>query len=316
MSMPGSIVVGLEQGVVALLGSKSTHMLLKITGTDELILLSTALMVATRAVPASTPLLGRVSATMTQIFFTIALNTILGAVVVPGDPGVSCVNLLGVFFLGASVGQERTSVTAQYLLVSNLSTALQGFGGESLALAWALAFVPHAMGWESSLANLAQLITVETLSAWSMRIIPRSLLLPSTLLLLFLLAPFTEEFPPLQRMYRFAVFAVSNDLQLHAIAPWVLAVVLWALWNFEPDAVSKRFASVAGANMGVLVLLDAMKFAMDNDPAPTLMALLITIQIFEDPTCEKKSARSGVVPAPAPTNTHACSPPRGTPPTP
>jgi hypothetical protein len=281
MSMPASIVAGLEQGVVTLLGSKSTHMLLQFTEQSELILLSTALMVATRAIPASTPLLGRVSSTMSQILFTIALNTILGAVVVRGDPGVSCVNLLGVFFLGASIGQESASITAQYLLVANLSTALQGFGADALVLAWALAFVPHAMGWESSLATLAQLVTVETLSTWSMRIIPESFLLPSTILLLYLLAPFTADFPALQRMYRFAVFAVSNDMQLHAIPPWMLAVVLWALWRTEPDQVSKRFASIAGANMAVLVLLDAMTFAMDNDPAPTLMTLLVSIQIFE-----------------------------------
>ena len=282
-SMPASIVTGLEQGVVTLLGSKSTRTLLQFTPPDELVLLCVGLMVASRAVPSGTPLVGRVSATMTQIFYTIALNTILGAVVVPGDPGVSCVNLLGVFFLGASVGQEGASVTAQYLLVANLSAALQGFNGEALALAWALAFVPHTMGWgDSSLAQLAQLVTVETLSTWSMRIIPRAFLLPSTVLLLYLLAPFTEEFPALKRMYRFAVFAVSNDMQrLHGAPPWMLAAALWALWNVEPDPVSRRFAAIAGGNVGVLVLLDAMQFAMDNDPAPTLVALLIAIQIFE-----------------------------------
>lgn len=286
-SMPLSIVTGLEQGVVALLGSKSTRTLLRFTPPDELVLLCVGLMVATRAVPSGTPLVGRVSAAMTQIFYTIALNTILGAVVVPGDPGVSCVNLLGVFFLGASVGQEGASVTAQYLLVANLSTALQGFGGEALALAWALAFVPHAMGWDSSLTQLAQLVTVETLSTWSMQIIPRAFLLPTTVLLLYLLAPFAEDFPALRRMYRFAVFAVSNDTQLHAAPPWILAAALWALWNVEPDPVSRRFAAIAGGNVGVLVLLDAMQFAMDNDPAPTLVALLITIQIFEERVPEK-----------------------------
>lgn len=281
-SMPMSIVTGLDQGIVALLGSKSTQTLLRFTPAGELVLLCAGLMVATRAVPSGTPLMGRVSATMTQIFYTIALNAVLGAVVVPGDPGVSCVNLLGVFFLGASVGQEGASVTAQYLLVSNLSTALQGFGEGALALAWALAFVPHAMGWDSSLAQLAQLVTVETFSSWSMRIIPQSFLLPSTIVLLYLLAPFTERFPALNRMYRFAVFAVSREMRLHAIPPWMLAAALWALWNVEPDPVSRRFAAVAGGTVGVLVLMDAMQFAMDNDPAPTLVALLISIQLFEE----------------------------------
>lgn len=275
------MVMGLEQGVITLLGSKSTRTLLQLAAPNELILLCCALMAVIQAIPRQTPLLGRVSTMMTQVLFTIALNTMLGAVVIPNDVGVSCVNLLAVFFMGAALEQGSCSMTAQYLLVSNLSETLRDIRGETLAFAWALAFVPHAMGWESSLVGLAQLVTVETLSAWLLGLIPQSFLLPTTILLLYLLSPFTEEFPALQRMYRFAVFAVSNDMQLHAIQPWILTTVLWALWNLEPDPISKRFAAMAGANMGVLLLLEAMQFAMDNDPAPTLMTLLIAIQILE-----------------------------------
>jgi hypothetical protein len=50
-----------------------------------------------------------------------------------------------------------------------------------------------------------------------------------------------------------------------------------------PNATHRRWlAAVAGINIGVLALLDAMRFAMDADPAPTLLALLVSVQILEE----------------------------------
>ena len=60
---------------------------------------------------------------------------------------------------------------------------------------------------------------------------------------------------------------------------WLVAAGLWALWLAEPDPVSKRLAAIAGRSVAVLAVLDAMRFAMDNDPAPLLIALLVAIQI-------------------------------------
>ena len=52
------------------------------------------------------------------------------------------------------------------------------------------------------------------------------------------------------------------------------------MWQLEPDPVSRRLASVAGCNLAVLVVLDAARFAVDNDPAPTLLAILIAIHVL------------------------------------
>jgi hypothetical protein len=38
---------------------------------------------------------------------------------------------------------------------------------------------------------------------------------------------------------------------------------------------------VAGVNIAVLVVLDALRFATDNDPFPTLIALLTAVRILE-----------------------------------
>jgi hypothetical protein len=99
---------------------------------------------------------------------------------------------------------------------------------------------------------------------------------------LYMWAPFAEQFPVLNRLYRFAVFAVSRDTHFSAIPPWLLAVALWALWQAEDEPVGKRLASAAGTNMAVAATLEALRFAMDDDPAPTLVSLLLVIRILEN----------------------------------
>jgi len=147
--------------------------------------------------------------------------------------------------------------------------------------------------WDwADLADLAQLVTVETWSTWFRSSLPSTLLLPSTLIVLYLSAPFIQEFPLLQRLFRFAVFAISRDRQLQQVPPWLIASGLWALWQLETEAVAKSLAATAGTNAAVLALLDAMRFAMNNDPAPTLLALLVTIRIYEDVIQETKKPQT------------------------
>jgi hypothetical protein len=183
-----------------------------------------------------------------------------------------------VFFWGGALDPDGAiSVTAQYLLVSTL---VQRLGAEPLMpFAWALAFAP---GLGSDATELAQLVLAESTNAWLRAWMPASLLLPSAAVLLYLCAPFTEQFPALGRVYRFAVFALTNDAALAHSPAWLVAVGLWALWQAEPDRVSKRLAAVAGCNFAVLVALDAMQFAADNDPAIMLVALAVAIRIGEE----------------------------------
>jgi hypothetical protein len=289
-NMHAYVATGVEQGVAALLGSKSTAELLKLVSHQELILMSTALATTASCVAhaRTVPVAGRVSSLLQQVFTTIALNTALEAVAVPRDPGITCVNLLGIFFFfGYALHQEGVSLTAQYVLVAHLTTALERFRAkeETLAAAWALAVVPPLLGIGSELVGLAQLVTVETYMDWVRSTLPQNTLLASSILLLYLTAPFAEQFPILRRMYRFAVFAVANDRQMHAIPPWVVAAGMWGLWLADGvcggGAVGRAFLAAAGANVAVLVVLDAARFALDNDPALTLLSILISIRILE-----------------------------------
>jgi hypothetical protein len=277
-----SLVMGLEQGIIALLGSKSTGALLRLVPASDLILACFALITVLHAVPETLPVFGKVSTLISHVLSTVALNTLLQWVSTGSDPPLACFNLLAVFFLAESLtpGAELT-LTAQYLLVASLSTSLRAFGhGEVLPVAWAISAVPESY-LPKDLTALAQLVTVESLSAGLQDWLPASLLLPSTVIVLYLFAPFMEKFPALGRLYRFAVFAISTDVNFATVPPWLVGAGLWGLWQVEPDPVSKRLAAVAGSNLVVLTLLDAMRFAVDNDPALILVTLLVSIRILE-----------------------------------
>ena len=282
MAHGNALSMGLEQGVLTLLGSKSSVALLRVLPHADLVLACCALIAALRSVPAAAPVLGRVSGLLLHALSTIALNSFMAGVSDGVDTPLACLNLLAVFFLGRVLDRDGGfALTAQYLLVSNLSIAARGFHhGEALPLAWALAFVP-AGPIPSDVAEVAQLVTVESFSAWLRGTLPNGLLLASTAALLYLFAPFLEEFPALGRLYRFAVFALSNDPALASVPPWLVAAGLWALWQADTDPVGRRLSALAGCNFFILSTLDALRFAMDNDPAPVLLSLLAAIQILE-----------------------------------
>lgn len=279
-----ALAAGLEQGVLVLLGSKSTAALLRhAQHPSDLVLACCSLAALLHAVPPRAAVAGRVSGVMARVLSTIALNTVLQWVSADTDAPLACAGLLAVFFWGQALDPDgQMTMTAQYLLVASLSSALRGFHrGEALAIAWILAFAPRSSQLPPDAGQLAQLVTAESLSAWLREWFPPSLLLPSTAALLYLCAPFAEEFPALQRVYRFAVFAFTADPHLALTPTWLLGAGLWALWQAEPEPVSRRLAAIAGCNAAVLATLDALRFAMDADPAPTLLALLVAVQILE-----------------------------------
>jgi hypothetical protein len=271
-----AMVTGLEQGMLALLGSKSASALRRLVPAADLALACLALVAILRAAPRRAAVLGRASGLMAQVLFSTALDAVLRGVSATQDGGLACVSLLAIFYWGGALDPHgELSTTAQYLLVASLTDRLRG-SQPALFTAWAAAFSPAV---PADVSGLAQLVTIETLNLWLREWMPPSLLLPSAAVLLYLCAPFTGEFPALNRLYRFAVFALANDAAFASAPTWLVAAGLWALWQAEPDPVSKRLAAIAGRSVAVLAVLDAMRFAMDNDPAPLLIALLVALQI-------------------------------------
>lgn len=288
------LALGVEQGMLALLGSKSTQALLRhAPHPSDLVLACCAFTAVLHAVPPRTAVASRVSHVMIQVLFTIALNTLLEWVSTGADIPLACASLLAVFIAARTLDPGgQISQTAQYLLAAKLCEIMRGTDrGELLAVAWVLAFPSRHSLLPPDAIQLAQLVTAESLSAWLRGWFPPSLLLPSTAVLLYLCAPFVDAFPALQRVYRFAVFAFTADTQLALVPLWLLGAALWALWQIEADPVSRRLAAIAGCNTAVLVVLDAMRFAMDADPAPTLLALLVAVQIWEEARSRESNDR-------------------------
>ncbi len=297
--LPMFMVTGVEQGVVALLGTKSSEKLRTLFSHEDLLLGIAALIVLTWSIPKSAPVAGRVSSLMHQVLVTIGLDTLLSAVSLPQDQFTTCFNLLAVFFAGAAVHQEDPCMATQYVLVSRLTDVIQGFQGEALAVAWTVSVIPETLGVTGSLLSLAQLTTVETFMGRVRATLPKETLLPAALLLLYLTAPFVAQFSLLKRMYRFAVFAVTNDQQIHAIPLWLVVVGCWVAWLADPRPTSaaRTFAANTAANVGVVAVLDSARFALDNDPVVALLSILIAFQILESPVCPppdptKKSAKA------------------------
>jgi hypothetical protein len=270
-----AVTAGLEQGMLALLGSKSAAALRRVVGAPDLALACLALVAILRAAPPRAAVLGRVSALVAQVLLTTALDAVLRGVAATQDEGLACVSLLAIYYWGGALDPDgRLSTAAQYLLVAALSARFLRQPALLLA-AWALA--PGVL--PADVAGLAQLVTVETANQWLRDWMPASLLVPSAAVLLYLCAPFAGELPALDRLYRFAVFALANDAAFAGAPAWLVAAGLWALWQAEPDPVSKRLAAVAGRSVAVLAVLDAMRLALDNDPGPVLVALLVAVQI-------------------------------------
>lgn len=272
------VISELDRGLVALLSSKSSEALLRFAGGEQVVFFCISLTALFRAVPSNWHVIGRISVEMTQTLLSIAYNIVLQEVASSLDAGLDSVILLAVYFWSDALDPTAWfSTTAEYLLVSVLAGKLQG---QALLLAWAIAFIPRQL-IPSNVTSIAQLLVTQTLTDFLALWMPRSLLVLSTVIMLYLCAPFTEILPVIHRLYRFSVFALFNDSNLLGVPSWLIAAVLWAIWQTEPEPIARRLVLVAGVNISVLVVLDAMRFATDNDPFPTLIALLTAVRIVE-----------------------------------
>jgi hypothetical protein len=279
------IAIGLEQGLNALISSKATQALVRLSASPtDAVFFCLSLAVLHRALsPRRPPIVWRVADITDQILFSVALNTVLHWVSNERDPLLSATSLLAVHSWAQALDRDgQISTAAQYLLVARLSALVDGFHqADILAAAWVLAFAPTGY-FPSDIAALAQLVTVESLNTWLQEWFPRSLLMPSTALVLYLCAPFIDEFPTLQRVYRFAVFALTSEAQLAGLPPWLLTVALWVAWRVDSEPVSRRLLAIAGTNLATLTILDASRFAMDDDPVPTLIGAYLVVKILEE----------------------------------
>ena len=238
--LPLSAAHGLETGMWAALGRATSGSLLRAVPPHDLTLFCWTALVLAKGLP-DVFLVRRVSRIFVRAFYSIAVRASLQSAVMPGDTGLTLVNLLSLYLLASTVHQDSFEGSAQYHLVSCVAQCLRTLGGAAL---------------------------------------PPTQVFLAVVLLLYLTFPFAALCPPLLNLYAYAVYAATTDAQLRSLPLWELAYALALVWRFSPDPVSARVASVAGGSVLVQLLLSWLQPAMQNDPFLVLLAVLMAIDIL------------------------------------
>ncbi len=294
VSLPETAAKSLEYGVLALLSRRTRVTLLAaVNGDLPLVALMAACAwlvgVRSRAVPG----LARASRIVERGAFAVLLDCTMAALVFPGERGLTLLNLLAVVFVAGSTRLESFAGPAQYVLVTNTADALSALlgAGEGLGGAFLLALLSR-LAHASAAGGVADMVAVECLSGWLTAWLPRDLLLPTVIGLLYLVARAVERYPPLSRLNWFAVYAVTNDLDTRNLPAWLLGAFLLGLWRLGADPVGNTLLVVAGAQVWVRALVDfVQQDVAEKDPVPALFGLLLAIGVLLEPPPKKEGAK-------------------------
>ena len=270
-----------ERSLISILAVKCTGLLQAFSTEPLILLVSSAAVVIYRSLHGAA-YVTRVSDMMTEVFTGISLNTLMSLVCIPGDTGLTFVNLLCVYTLCYLFRDDYTLGVAQYLIASNLRSAIGDFEMfEVLAVAWTISVLPAMTRLDEDLSTLAQFIGMQWCISWFSSSQPGALALPVTLSLIYLLSPVARIFPVLASVNGYAVFAVTSDSQLAPMPSFAIITGLWILWRSALDDVTTAFALRAGAGLLVSTSIDSLQTLIDEDPIPVILAILLFIRIIE-----------------------------------
>jgi hypothetical protein len=280
-SLPMKIGSSVERGLISILSVKCTGLLSSVSSGPLILLVSSAAVVVHRSLHGA-QYVTRVSNMMTEVFTGISINTLMSIVTIPEDTGLTFVNLFCVYTLCYLFRDDYTLGVAQYLIASNLRSAINGFGRfEVLAVAWTISVLPSMARIDEDLSTLAQFIGVQWCVSWFSSSQSSTLALPVTLSLIYLLSPLARIFPVLSSVNGYAVFAVTSDPKLAPIPSFALITCLWIAWRTALDEVTTGFALRAGAGLLVSTTIDSLQPLIDQDPIPVILAILLFIRIIE-----------------------------------
>ncbi len=263
----------------AALGKSSTALLLRMVPASDLPLYCWAALLLARGLPDAF-LVRRVSRICERAFYSIAVGATLEGVAVPGDTGLTLLNLLSLFLLASTMHHASFEGPVQYLLVHSAAKSLKALGSAALPVATLAAALPP--GLHPSFQQLCRMVMVSVYTDALLAALPPTQVFLAVVMLLYLTYPFVALCPPLLNLYAYAVYAATTDAQTRGFPLWELACALALLWRFAPDPVSGRVAAVAGGSILVQLLLAWLQPALQNDPALVLLAALVAIDIMAE----------------------------------
>lgn len=280
-SLPSSASAGLERSVLAVLGSASAQALHRLGPRASVTLYCWAALVAARGVP-PVMVVGRVSRILQRAFTSVAVGASLQAASVPGELGLSVLNLLALYMLAAGWGGQAVEGASEYQLVSFIARAVAGLGGAGLPVLFAAYCLAQVAPVHPSLPRLCSMCMVHYTTRRLALLLPEHQYFLCVTAVLYLTHPFVALFPVLDDLFSFAIYAVSTDLHLRAVPLWQLACAFWALWRLAPDEVGQRVGAMAGANVLAVAMLQGLQPVLDADPAPVVLSILIALDIASD----------------------------------
>jgi len=281
MSLPLSTALYLEQGFIYSFSNMSVRILLPFATSDTILIFCLVILLLAHNAP-KIMVISRISDITVQLFYSVTFNAAMVSVQVQNDSYLNAFNLLSVYFLIAILGHERSSMTSQFILVTQLSNSLDKFHDTSLSqyIIVLMVITSHLFTTENTLQEIAQLLFIEYFFHYVEKSISMDMVLPISVIVLYFAYPFFEYYPKLSKLYRYAIFAVANDTYMRKIPQWIVLVILWVLWLASIDPASTDLACNLGAQLSVSYLFGVIHLAFQNDPVIVVFSCLISFKIL------------------------------------
>jgi len=281
MSFPLSTAMYFEQGFIYYFSNLSVKILLPFANPDTIIMYCSTVLLLAHNAP-KVMVISRLSDITIQLFYSVTFNTIMVSVQIHQDSYLNAFNLLSVYFLISMLGHEKSAMTSQYILVTQLSDSLDKLhdSAVSQSIIVIMMIISHSFPYEHACQEISLLLCIEFFFQFVERSVPLDMILPISIIVLYFAYPFFKYYPGLTKIYRYAVFAVGNDTNMKRIPHWISLMAFWGVWIAAIDPISTDLACNLGSQLSVGFLFDLIHVAFMNDPVIVFFSCIISFKIL------------------------------------
>jgi hypothetical protein len=275
----GQLWLELDSGMQALLTTQITRIMQRVVVGPDLILAALVLLLGFHAMP-KVQLSSRMSQIGIRLYSGLLFNSVLVSVQMPRHPVLTVINLLSMHVLGKALTEASISEPSKYLIIAQLVASLKQLGDTGTAIAWCLGHLPVFQGVDPDTSFFFRMASVDLGLQWLVSQIPSNFKFAGMLLILFFVAPLLDMFPEMNRLYKFAMFSVADDVPFQGITPWIQALSWWYVSKTSQDATFTRISRYASIHVLANGVLHATQPLVDKDPILVTVNLIVTLSIL------------------------------------
>jgi len=275
----GQLWLELDSGMQALLTTQITKIMQRVVTGPDLILAALVLLLGFHAMP-KVQLSSRMSQIGIRLYSGLLFNSVLVSVQVPRHPALTVVNLLGMHTLGKAFTETSISEPSKYLIIAQLVASLKLLGDAGTAVAWCLGHLPVFRGIDQDMSFFFRMASVDLGLQCLVAQMPPNFKFAGMLLILFFVAPLLDMFPEMNRLYRFALFAVADDVPLQGIGPWIQGIAWWFVSKSSLDGTFTRLSKYASIHVLANGIIHATQPLVDKDPILVTVNLIVLLSIL------------------------------------